>query len=335
MHSIFFRVAIVAFALVILTGCGSNGNAKETATRSTWLAYWDLDAGEKDLRKVNKKLDQLSYFGAYFDDRDHIVIPQELADKKTELNKKRKTYITYLSIVNDRKNPDGSVVLKDPEVLRRIFADEVALAKHADEIVALTMEGGYDGIEIDYERIWTDEKIGLSFVEFIRVLQEKALANNLKLRVVLEPSTPFSSACFIEGPEYVVMLYNLFGLHSGPGPKANKGFIKKTITRMGPLPGNKSIALATGGCLWGDNGEKRFLREVDAKDLAKSHKAKPIRDEESQCLVFNYTDKEASYQVWYADAKTINYWISVAKEQGVNNVSLWRLGGNVDMRKIN
>ena len=30
------------------------------------------------------------------------------------------------------------------------------------------------------------------------------------------------------GPEYMVMLYNLYGLHSGPGPKADGPFIEKT-----------------------------------------------------------------------------------------------------------
>jgi spore germination protein len=32
--------------------------------------------------------------------------------------------------------------------------------------------------------------------------------------------------------------------------------------------------------------------------------------------------------------KTLNYWISIAKEQGENNISLWRLGENVDIEKI-
>jgi len=336
-----FKAAIFASVFVILTGCNYNSQfavhavAKEPAKRAAWLAYWDVDEGGKDLEIAVRKMDKLSYFGAYFDKNDHIFIPKELSEKKSELKKNKGKYETYLTFVNDKQNPDGSVVLKDLEVLRRLFADDVSMESHIDEIIALALQGGYDGIEIDYERIWKDKTIGQSFQRFADKLYVKALKNNLKLRLVLEPGAPFSSTGFSKGPEYVVMLYNLYGLHSAPGPKANKEFIQKIVTRMEALPGEKSAAFSTGGCLWGDNGEKRFLTEVEAKTLAAIYGAETKRDEESQCLVFDYKDvMGVSYQVWYADVNTLNYWISIAKEQGINNISLWRLGGNVDINKI-
>ncbi len=343
MSSIFckiFKAAIFASVFVILIGCNYNNQsavnavAKEPTRSSAWLAYWDIDAGEKDLEKLGKKLEKLSYFGAYFDSNDRLFIPKELSDKKSELKLKKGKYETYLTFVNDKQNPDGSTVMKDTEVLRRLFSDDASMEKHIDEIIALTLQGGYDGIEIDYERIWKDETIGQSFLEFANKLYVKALKNNLKLRIVLEPRTAFSSAGFFKGPEYVVMLYNLYGLHSAPGPKANKEFIQKTVVRIQALPGEKSIAFSTGGCLWGDNGEKRFLSEVEAKTLAAIYDRETKRDEESQCIVFDYKDRGVTYQVWYADVKTLNYWISIAKEQGENNISLWRLGGNVDINEI-
>lgn len=332
-----FKAAIFVFVFIILTGCINNDsfavNAKEAKKRSAWLTYWELEAGERELEKMGKKLAEISYFGAYFDKNDGLLLPKELAGKRDELKTKKVRYETYLTIINDKQNPDGSVTLKDIDVLRRVFADDKAMEKHINEIIALTLQGGYDGIEIDYEKLWADEKVARSFITFTEKLFEKALCNNLKLRIVLEPSAPFSTAGFFKGPEYVVMFYNLYGLHSTPGPKANKAFIQKMITRMQALPGEKSIALATGGCVWGDNGEKRFITEMEAKALATVHGAGVRRDEESRCVVFEYQDKGIAYQVWYADLKTINFWISVAKERGMNNISLWRLGGNVDITK--
>jgi len=327
---------------VILTGCNYNSQfavhavAKEPTKIAAWLAYWELDSGKEDLGAIGKKLEKLSYFGAYFDKNDRMFIPKELSATKGQLTKKKGvTYTTYLTFVNDKQNPDGSVVLKDIEVLRRLFYDDNSVGKHIDEIIALTLQGGYDGIELDYERIWKDEIIGQSFLKFADRLYVKALINNLKLRIVLEPSTPFATAEFPKGPEYVVMLYNLYGLHSAPGPKANKEFIQKTLTKMESLPGEKSVAFSTGGCMWGDNGEKSFLTEVEARTFAMVYGVETSRDEESQCVVFTYKNIfGASYQVWYADVKTLNYWISVAKEQGENNISLWRLGGNVNINKI-
>lgn len=337
MSSILGKVAIVTSLLVFFAGVSSftvGAAARKAVEKSAWLAYWDLDAGVKDLKSVERKLEKLSYFGAYFDQDDKFFIPKELVAKKDECQDKKRQYETYLTFVNDKQNADGSVAVKDIEVLRRIFADDAVMEKHIDEIVALTLQGGFDGIEIDYERIWKDAAIGQSFLRFAGKLYAQALKNNLKLRIVLEPGTPFSTADFFKGPEYVVMFYNLYGLHSGPGPKANQAFIETLATRMKALPGERTAAFSTGGCVWGDNGEKRFLTEAEAKKLAVLHQREPKRDEESQCLVFSYQDKGVLYQVWYADVQTLNYWTAIVRKQAINKISLWRLGGNVDIQHM-
>lgn len=334
------KVAIYASVFLMLLGCtyagqyAGNAGAKEPTKRAGWLVYWDIGAGEKDLKNIGDKLDKLSYFGAYFDENDKVFISQELSDKRNELKKKKTSYETYLTIVNDKQNRDGTSTIKDIEVLRRLFSDDALMEKHIDEIIALTLQGGYDGIELDYERIWKDEKVGQSFLHFANKLYVKALEHDLKLRIVLEPSTPFSSTEFFQGPEYVVMLYNLYGLHSDPGPKANKKFIEKIIGQMQSLPGDKSVAFATGGCLWGDNGDKKLLTEVEAKELAVKYRVETERDEASQCVVFEYKENGVSYKVWYADIKTLNNWIMTAKENGINHISLWRFGGNTNINKV-
>ncbi|MBP2643579.1 MAG: hypothetical protein H6Q67_1466 [Firmicutes bacterium] len=334
------KAAILVFVFAILTGCNSSSPSaaqavnKEPTKLSAWMAYWELEAGLKDLGKVDKKLENLCYFAAYFDKNDCLFLPQELSDRKSEISKQKGKCQTYLTFVNDKQNMDGSSEVKDIEVLRRVFADDVSMEAHIDEIITLTLTGGYDGIEIDYERVWKDQEVAQVYLKFLDKLYAKALQNKLKLRVVLEPSVPFSSAGFIKGPEYVVMIYNLYGLHSDPGPKAHKAFIKKIITCMQALPGEKSAAFSTGGCLWGENGTKRFLTEIEAKTLAVTHEAETKRDDESQCVVFDYADNGVLFHVWYADVKTLKYWISVAKEQGENNISLWRLGGNIDINEI-
>lgn len=336
LHTVLMIVLIAV--LVMLAGCNHKFSAmaiaQEPINKSAWLAYWDIEAGEKDLAKIGGTLKKLSYFAAYFDNNDHLFVPKELSEKKSELKKKKESYVTYLTFVNDRENSDESLIMKDIEVLRRIFSDDTVMDKHINDIITMTLQGGYDGIEIDYERIWKDKKVGQSFLRLVDRLYVQAMKKGLKLRIILEPGTPFATAAFPKGPEYVVMLYNLKGLHSEPGPKADEAFIKKIITQMEALPGEKAVAFATGGCEWGDNGKKRFLTEVEAKSLAVQYDSTPERNEESRCMVFDYTDNGVVYQVWYADATTLSYWISVARAEGVHNISLWRLGGNVNMNKI-
>jgi hypothetical protein len=334
------KIALFAVVIFVLTGCTQNHQSvaknidKVDMNRAAWLAYWDLDAGEKDLVQLGKKVGKLSYFGAYFDEFDRLFIPSELGEIKN-VHKRRKSHAeTYLSFVNDKKMLSGAIVLKDIEVLRRIFSNEGLLNKHIDDIIALTSQGDFDGIEIDYERIWKDEGIGKQFVSFADKLYKRAKDKNLKLRIVLEPNTPFSAVSFTKGPEYVVMFYNLFGIHSGPGPKANKEFIEKLLVKMDGLPGEKAAAFSTGGCLWGSDGKKQWITEQEAMKLATTHKVVPQRDPASQSLFFEYESSGVRNQVWFVDIDGLIYWSSLAKAKGIDRINIWRLGGNHDIDKI-
>ena len=326
---------VIGVVLTLLLGCGGNAEqamVQEAPQRSAWLAYWDVEAGKKDLHEYESALQKLVYFAAYFNNQDRLFIPQELIAARDGLQQKR--YDKYLSFVNDVQLSDGASALKDLEVLRRVLRDDKARARHADEIIDLAVKGHFQGVEIDYERVWKDEEIATFFVKFIEVLQAKAVQNKLKVRVVLEPSAPFGTAKFAPGPEYVVMMYNLYGVHSGPGPKADSEFIRKILKKMERLPGSKSMAIATGGCLWNEQGERRFVSQEEAEALARINGTSPSRDAGSGCLVFSFGIPGTRTEVWYADVETLNQWQQTAKECGYNNISIWRLGGNRELGQL-
>jgi len=335
-----WKISFLLLMFVVLAGCSQNNHLvaksmeKEDINRTAWLAYWDMDSGGKELDRIGNRVGKLSFFGAYYNELDRLFIPEGLDALKNECKRKQQQYETYLTFVNDKKNMSGSVVLKDTELLRRLFAQADSMDKHIDDIIAMTLKGGFDGIEIDFERIWQDESVGKLFLRFVDKLYPRAQAKNLKVRIVLEPNAPFATAVFPNGPEYVVMMYNLYGLHSGPGPKANKPFIQKVLTQMDKLPGEKSIAFSTGGCLWGSNGKKQLLTELEAKKLSMVYDAAPQRDSASQSLFYEYENDGIKYQVWYADVTTLNFWSKIAKDQGVYKISLWKLGGNDALKKI-
>ena len=335
------KKTLVLFAvLVILTGCSANheGLAQKNEaidmSRSAWIAYWDMNSGEKDLARLGKKVGKLVYFAAFFDELDRLFVPQQLQDVKNEQLRKKHHAETYLSVVNDKKNLSGSVVLKDTELLKRVLATDDLIDKHIADIIGLALKGEYDGIEIDYERVWKDEVVSKQFVKFVNRIALKARENNLQLRIVLEPNSPFASKQFVAGPEYVIMFYNLFGTHSGPGPKANKEFIDKLLGRIAELPGEKTAAFSLGGCIWGSDGKKQYITEQEAITYAKAYDATPRRDEASQSLYFQYENENVTYHIWYADVITLNYWQKLAKDKGIKNISLWRLGGNPEIEKI-
>ncbi len=331
--------------LFLFTGCILGGcvqaeplkSAPHTpVTFATWQVYWDVKSGEDDYRLMRDKLDKVAIFAVCYDEDDVFYIPKDL---QTLINsyriRKVERYLTFTNDIVGKKR-----VEKDRELLRRILASDERIEKEAKAMADMAEKFGMEGIELDYENFYKDEELLTRYVTFTKKLAEVAKDRKLKLRIVLEPSMPYDVG-LPEDPEYVVMFYNLHGQHSGPGAKADREFIEKTLKKMAALPTNRSVAFATGGCLWQDygflgfkSGEKRFISEKEATNLAKKHDKKPERDAESAALYFTFSADGHDNEVWYADAETLNAWITLAAENGIESVSIWRLGSNVDLAAV-
>lgn len=304
---------------------------------SAWTAYWDDQAGQQEYKQLHRKLASVSCFAASYDSNDQLVVPDETRQQVKLMSGKNKTYLT---VVNDSQDKKGRTVEKDKELLKRLLADDDAMDHQVESILAMAADLNCKGVELDYEAFWKDAKLRSSYLQFTYRLSLACEQAGVPLRIVLEPSAPMDAG-FCKGPTYVVMLYNLYGKHSGPGPKADGSFIQKTIKKMEALPGDKAVAIATGGCLWEDygllglkSGRRQFLSQAEAVALRKKHKAVETRDPESADLHYSFDDNGKKTEVWYADAETLNAWITVAADAGVTDVSIWRLGGNEDIRDI-
>ena len=333
------RIILLSLVLFLIAGCynGKQTNVKAAGQTknqlSVWTVYWDAEEGTKEFRRLEKRLDEVCLFGAYFEEDGKLLLPEELTFDK-RVAKKKKQLAEYLTIVNDRVLSDGGKEYKKTEFLQELLNDQERRKEHIDEIIALAKAERFDGVEIDYERIWKDCETKDTFLPFIKELYAATTANNLKLRVVLEPGTPFNDIELPPGPKYVVMLYNLYGMHSGPGPKADNAFIQKVLGKMANMPEPKAVAFATGGCMWNSDGEKKFITEKEAKQLLEQYKADAKRDTASKAVTFKYREGTTAYEVWYADAATLDYWISLAENAGIRDIAIWRLGSNETLNKI-
>lgn len=296
---------------------------------SAWVVDWKWESGVSDLQQISRNLGRLQVFAAYFDSENRLYFTEDMHEGLPRIfETARNGEVEYvdLTIVNDRWNPDGTAVQKDPGVISRIVASRESQEKHIAEIIDIVERYGFDGVELDYEKIreadW--EKVCILYQELYERLQAKGKA----LRIILEPRAPIERLSLPEGPVYVMMAYNLFGNHSGPGPKADHAFIAKLASRMKVLPGEAAIALSVGGFDWAaDTGKVTSLTEKQAAELLLRSKAEPQRDAASGSLHFSYEDDSGvKHTVWYADAETLAGWVSAAKRSGYYNIVLWRLG---------
>ncbi len=323
---IFLGILLVVLTIAYINGENYIKNRdKGSVKQYAWIVYWDAEDGIRELNKIKNDLAGISVFAIGFDERGKFVYPPNWLEINSALNKIGASK-KYLTIVNDVFSTNGKTFSKDQDVLKLFFQDESSSLHHAENIVEEVKRNKYDGLEIDYEGLWADEELIKKYQKFLKQLSAKCVQANLPLRIVLEPSAPFGRLDWPQGPEYVVMLYNLYGSHSTQeGPKATSFFIVKTIFAMRNLPSNKGVAFSTGGCTWVKGSKGNFVNGKEIMGLSKYKKEEPVRDMFSHAMHFSYEKSGRKGSCWYADDETLRYWANLSQTMGIKKIFIWRL----------
>jgi hypothetical protein len=295
----------------------------EEGNLTAWMVEWDFAMGLEERDQLAESLSAVEVFAAAFNEQDQPFLKPGLQAALTEVGSGQDLFLT---IVNDRL-AGGKTVAKDPDLISRLVASPESRAKHQKDLLTILASGPFVGLDIDYERIKTGD-MG-NFLTFCQELQTTLAKAGKRLRVVLEPKRQLWENPLPPGPEYVLMAYNLFGGHSGPGPKANPDFIAELALSCQKGRNLPRLALATGGFVWRGSGPTRGVTEEDAWELVKEYSATPRRDATSAYLTFTYeSPQEGDCEVWFADGETLAFLIHAARDNGFKNFDLWRLGGN-------
>lgn len=299
---------------------------------SAWAAYWDTETVVSELAPIGSELDALCYFEVFYDESGDYVLPDELLDLRQQVNEAYPDHHwrDYLTFVNDLKMSDGKIDQKTSDALKPFLSDQTAMEQQISTMLELVQKHGFDGIELDFEAIRKTPKFWQPFVDFCGLLWQRASKEGLDVRIVLESHAPFDKYAFPEGPQYVVMCYNLYGGHSGPGPKADLAYLQETEKAVAALPGDCCFALATGGYSWKNGKSGKQLTEAAAQELLnKKPDAEAVRDDDSGAMTFSYKSDSSKYTVWYADVQTFSIWEEALRANGHVRIAYWRLGGNV------
>ena len=303
--------------------------ADETAyTYGAWLPYWEYDASMGEVEALSGSLDRAVAFACLFDSEDQ---PLMLTDTQTLLTALTQTCAgtdasVFLSIVNDVELSPGEYDNKSAALLGRLFADDEAINLHLEALVALIDQYCLGGLELDYENLKSDTQLWAGYVKLIARAWAICDRDGVRLRVVLPWDAP-KYADLPVGPEYSVMCYNLYGYHSGPGPKADFAFLKTTCELYAALPVKARMAFATGGFDWhGDQIDA--LTQTQAVTLLSDAQVTPTRDANSAALKATFTADGEQHEVWYTDAQTLAAWRDVCAAYGFTGFDLFRLGDN-------
>ena len=302
------------------------GSLLDAGWNCAWYVYWDSDVAD-ELKALQDDADSICLFAGYFDDEANVYMPEAMARDRALLAELQAPMV-YVSFTNDVQHADGTATQKDVQLLTKLWSDRARMEATADALLDTVRDMDAGGIEIDFENI-KDDETWTSYGSFLQVLADKAEESGAAVRVVLPVTAPVDTLALPENAEYTVMCYNLHGLGSSPGPKADAAFLKKTAEKFSVLP-HAVYALATGGFEWdGDGRGVRSLTQAQAETLAAENDAKTKRDGGSGALYFTYRDGDEKHTVWYADAQTLADWRGVILQTDADaGFDLWRVGGN-------
>lgn len=293
---------------------------------STWAAYWDNADVVSEMSALGSEVDTVVCFEAlYGSDAKTILHPEGCNELLSLLKQNYGDKTIYLSYTNDFQNADGSYTQKSVDLLKIIFSNPENIDSYSSDMIKDAKAAGVDGIELDYENMRKDETLFAGYAEFVNALYKKCIDESLSLRVTTEYQT--AAKCrLINGPEYVIMCYNLYGYGTEPGPKANIAFLSECADNFAYLD-NVKFAFSLGGFKW-NNGNVSAVTENEALALLAAFGA-VLEHESSGGAYFSYAEADGSIStVYYADATTINTWKAYLAQRGYTDFALWRLGGN-------
>lgn len=301
-----------------------NLSGASVSGRAAWCVYWDGNSAKAAASHITV-YDEIILFGCIYAEDYTLYIPDALEQLYNEFPRRDGETKLYLSFINDVMQEDGTAQQKSPEFLEQVLKDEALGDRLIDDMVSQTKKWGLDGIELDYENVQKGEDLWDDYLGFVSRLYDRTEQEGLFLRVVLGAYTPVDEYTFISGPQYVVMCYNLYGTHSGPGPKADENFLKEMTERYSEM--EAAFAVANGGFEWDEQGKAvRSLTAYNAETLAQENGARPMRDE-SGALYYTYAAEDGLHTVWYGDDETMRQWEEwLVRYAGRDTaVNLWRL----------
>ncbi len=219
----------------------------------------------------------------------------------------------------------------------RILHDPALMQRHIDALVALAVQHGYGGIDIDYEDLHAADR--QAFTTFVTRLGAALHAHGKILSVaVFAKTTDAGYAPRNVAQDYAaigraadqvrVMAYDYHWASSGPGPIAPASWVRGVLGyARSQIPAKKIIlGIPLYGYDWASQ-HGTVLTQQQALRLAAQHQAAVRYDRASQSPWFTYTAADGTrHQVWFENPASTRTKLALARAAGVGGVFCWMYG---------
>lgn len=319
------------------SGASDASPAAELRVSAAYVAYWDQERGLAETERNADLLTEVSPWWYGLAASGEVIVQHEgvidvdrdavegLQDRGLEVIPTIANHVegSWTRVVSD--------VLADPELRRR----------HVDSVAELVEQGGYDGIDIDYEDLAADDR--KAFSAFVEELGE-ALDDDAELAVAVHPKTDPAGvdgrnvaqsyrAIGAAADQVRVMAYDRHWSGSGPGPVAPIDWVRNVMAFATSRIPSERVVLGIGafGYDWErGGGQAAELTIEEAQELAAEQGAEIEWDDEAASPHFSYVDADGQeHTVWFEDERSIRAKLRLVDEYDLGGVFVWRMGGNV------
>jgi spore germination protein len=224
-----------------------------------------------------------------------------------------------------------------PDLVRAMLHDPEAMRAHVRELVALAVQEGYDGIDIDYEHLRGQDRT--AFSAFLTELGAALRAEGRVLTVAVHPKSSDEGdsernlaqdyrAIGAAADQVRVMTYDYSWESSPPGPVAPAEWVEDviawTVTQIPPEKVILGVVLL--GYEWA-HGRGSTVDYQQARAAARAHDV-DIRRSGDGSPWFRYVDRSGTaHEVWFEDEVSVEAKLRLVSRYGLGGVFFWRLGG--------
>lgn len=287
-----------------------------------------------DIEFLRTQLPYLSYFTPFtygitqsggLVDLDDVA----LIEAARENSVKTLMHLSTLTEEGNFSNERASLVFNNAEVQNTLI----------DEIVENMRNKGYNGLDVDFEFIYPEERY--DYINFLNNLRVRLNPLGYPLLSAVAPKiSDTQRGVLYEGHDYagiggaanaVLLMTYEWGYTFGPplavAPLPNvRKVAEYALTR---IPANKLfLGIPTYGYDWtlpyvkGNPGAPS-LSPVEAVNIARQYGAEIQFDETAMAPWFRYTVDGVEHEVWFEDARSIQAKLALAKELNFIGIGYW------------
>lgn len=319
-------LTIIAFTLIAPTALAKEYNV------SAWLPSWEAEEAFQSFKDNADTINTISPFWYHLND-DGTLAPPKDGENQELINFAKDNNIPIIpTISNSFSGERVSGIINDPEIKKQSIYNIVNLVRKFD----------YDGIDIDYEGLYSSDKE--AFTAFIKDLREELNHYDKKLTIAIQAkSYPTLEKFGDRGQdwkqlsqyvdEFRIMTYDYGWSGSVPRPVAPYYWVEEVVQyAVDNVPREKIyVGIPFYGYGWSDDFFSSYTYATIQLIIEKygvdfQYDPKTKTNKLFYVSEFDDRDPKVPHEVWFENHVSIKPKLELVEKYDLGGIAIWRLG---------